>query len=212
MATNSESDSARLLYALNGGTQDSLLEGFLLDFIHGGDSDFAITDESDSDDNGEEDHGIVFDEINSSLCSDNEDDESGGNAGPGGVQVGIASLLQLPEVNNVTVDIDRSAEMQKIKNFDCKCKKKSKENVDRLHVSCSQQLDPDVIWETRMDMAALSKDQKDMVILGIIKTCMNDSEITQSTKRVNVKRKFSRSTYMVNAIVVCRATFCFVYG
>ena len=53
-------EEARLLSALNGGTQDGLLEGFILDFIHGGsDSDFELTDD-------EEDHGIVFDQINSS--------------------------------------------------------------------------------------------------------------------------------------------------
>ena len=64
MATNSEVDTrARLLYGLNGGTlQDKdkdLLQGFLLDFIHGdGDSDLDLTDESDEE---EDDHGIVFD-------------------------------------------------------------------------------------------------------------------------------------------------------
>lgn len=205
-------NTSRLVKALNnGGTaQDSILEGFLLDFIHGGsDSDIELTDGSDSED---DDHGIVFDQINSGVCSDDEDDESGGTAGPGGVQVGIAPLLLLPQVNNIAVDTDRPTEMEKIRNFDCKCGKRSKENKERPHVSCSQQLDADMIWESRMDMAALSKDHKDMFLLGIIKTCMNDSEMTQSTKKVNTKRKINRSTYMVNAVVVCRATFCFVYG
>ena len=207
------SSTTRLVQALNGGTDGSILESFLLDFIHGG-SDSELTDESDSED---EDHGIVFDKINSSLCpDDDDDDESGGTAGPGGVQVGIASLLLLPEVNNVAVDSERPAEMEKIRNFDCKCQKKSqkrsKENIEPQHVSCSKQLDADVIWETRTDMASLTKDQRDMVLMGIIKTCMNDSEMTQSTKQINTKRKINRSTYMVNATVVCRATFCFVYG
>ena len=215
MATNSEVDTrARLLYGLNGGTlQDKdkdLLQGFLLDFIHGdGDSDLDLTDESDEE---EDDHGIIFDKINSSACSDNDDDETGGTAGPGGVQVGIASLLASAEINNLAIDPDRPAEMEKILNFDCKCQKRSKGSVDRPHVSCSQQLDPDVIWQTRMEMGALSKDQKDLVILGFIKACMNSSEMTQSTKKVNNKRKINRTMYMTDAIVVCRATFCFVFG
>ena len=205
MATNFE--SARVLGALNGGSEGALLEGFILDIIHGGsDSELELTDETDDDGDG-----VVFDKINSSLCCE-EDEESGGTAGPGGVQVGIASLLCLPEVNSVAVDTDRSAEMEKIINFDCGCQQRAKENAEQPRVSCSKRLNPDFIWETRTDMAALTREQKDLVILTCIKTCMNDSEMTQSTKKVNKKRKFNRSTYMVNGIVVCRGTFCFVYG
>ena len=102
---------------------------------------------------------------------------------PGGVQVGIASLLELPEVNYIAVETDRPAELEKIRNFDCKCERRSKENAERPHVSCSQQIDPDVIWETRTGMAGLTREQQDMVIMGIIKTCMNDSEMTQQENK-----------------------------
>ena len=86
-----------------------------------------------------------------------------------GVHVGIASLLELPEINNAAVETDRPAELEKIRNFDCNCERQSKDNAERPPVFCSQQIDPDVIWHGWM-------------------------------------------TWMVNTTVVCRATFCFVYG
>ena len=121
------SDSTRLLKALNGGKENKNdLEGFLLDFINGdGGSDLELS-ESDESDCEDEDHGVVFDQINNSLCSHNEDDdddESGGKAAPGGGQVGIALLLELPEVNYIAVETDRPAELEKIRNFDCKCER-----------------------------------------------------------------------------------------
>ena len=124
----------------------------------------------------------------------------------------LDSCMEFDETNSSLCSEPSPAEMEKIINFDCKCQRKQKENSERQPGSCSQKLDPDVIWETRRDMAALSRDHRDLVLLGIIKTCMNDSDMTRSTKKVNTKRQISRSTYMVNAVVVCRPTFCFVYG
>ena len=108
-----------------------------------------------------------------------------------------------------------AAEMAKIRNFDCKCQRKrhNKENSGQqtsFNASCSQNLDPAVIMETRREMAALPRDHRDMVLLAIITTCMNDSEMTRCTKKV--ERRFDRSTYKVNSVVVCRDTLCFVYG
>ena len=210
----SNNTASRLVQGLNAGAEDSILEGFILDFIHGGSDSEWLSDESDDDE--DEDGGTVFDHVNTSLCSEsdnNQDDESGGNAGPGGIQVGIVdSLLRSEEVTNVAVASDRTAEMLKIKNFECKCQENRKENSLLPSVSCSQKLDPEMICDTRMETAALTREQRDMFLLGIIKTCMNDSEMTQSTKQLNGKRKFIRSTYMVNTTVVCRATFLFVYG
>ena len=163
-----------------------------MDFMH---SDPDILSESDESDEEDEDD-MVFDQINcdTSACFDNNaDDESGGNAPPGGVNVDITALLKLPEVNHVAVDSDRPAEMQKIRNFHCGCQEGRKENSDIQPLSCSQRLDPDMICDTRMEMAALSKEQKDMVVMGIIKTCMNDSEMTQRAKQINGKRKINRS-------------------
>ena len=142
-----DTDTARLLNALNGGTTDGrILESFLLDFING---DTVVSDE----DSGDSEDDIVIDEINSS-CSDNEDDESGGTAAPGGVQVGIEKLLVLPEITDVAVDTDEAAEMEKINNFDCKCHDRLKENSAHQPLSCSKKLDAVMMYNTRMDMAA----------------------------------------------------------
>lgn len=217
LAATMDAKSTRLLKALNGGEHKNDLEDFLLDFINSdGGSDLELS-ESDGSDCEDEDHGVVFDQISNSLCShseddDDDDDESGGKAAPGGVHVGIASLLELPEVNNIAVETDRKAELEKIMSFDCKCERRCKENAERPHVSCSQQIQPEVIWETRIGMAGLTREQQDMVIMGTIKTCMNDSEMTQSSKKINKKRTFTRSTWTINTVVVCRAAFCFIYG
>ena len=204
--------TARLVNALNGRTADSsILEGFILDFFNDGSN--VVSDESDGDSDGDD---TEFDPIHSSVCSDNDedDDESGGTAGPGGIQVGIAPLLpeQLPELNDVAVESDLPTEMAKIRSFDCKCHERRKENSEHKPESCSKKLKEDMIYQSRMEMHALTKDERDMFLLGVIKTCMNDSEMTQCSNQVNTKRKINRSTYMINAMVVCRATFCFVYG
>ena len=212
----SSNNSSRLVQGLNAGAEKSILEEFLLAFIHDG-SDSEWVSDQDEDDDDDDDGGIVFDQVNTSLCSEsdnnNQGDESGGNAGPGGVQLGfVDSLVTSEEVTNVAPASDRTEEMTKIRNFDCKCKEYRKENSQLQPVSCSKKLDPEMICDTRMETAALTREQRDMFLLGIIKTCMNDSEMTQSTKQLNGKRKFIRSTYMVNTTVVCRATFLFVYG
>ena len=42
-----------------------------------------------------------------------------------------------------------------------------------------------MIYNARMDMAELTKEQRDMVLLGIIKTITNDSKMAQRSKKVN---------------------------
>ena len=200
--------TTRLVNALNGGTaNNSILEEFILDFFNDGS---VVSDESDEDSDGDD---TEFDPIQNSYSSDNED-ETGGTAAPGGVQLSIAPLLpeQLAGLNDVVVECDRPAEMDKIRSFDCKCNERRKENSGHKPVSCSQKLDADMIYQNRIEIQALTKDERDMFMLGVIKTCMNDSEMTQSSKQVNKKRKIIRSTYMINTVVVCRATFCFVHG
>ena len=211
---DNSSKSSRLVQGLNAGAEKTILEEFLLAFMDDGNESEWLSDESSDDDDEGGAGGIVFDQVKN-LCSesDNNKEESGGNAGPGGIQFGIVdSLLRSEEVGCVAAASDRTEEMLKIRNFDCKCQARRKENSEQPPVSCSKKLKPELIFDRRMETAALTREQRDLFLLGIIQACVNDSELTQRPKNRNTTRKFTRSTYTVNSIVICRATFLFVYG
>ena len=67
--------------------------------------------------------------------SDSESEDGEEDNDHGTVAVGIENILR--SVDTVTVDTDCTKEMDKIRNFDCKCQQRRKENSEQA-VSCSQ--------------------------------------------------------------------------
>ncbi|XP_064651551.1 uncharacterized protein LOC135502539 [Lineus longissimus] len=63
-----------------------------------------------------------------------------------------------------------------------------------------------------MDMAALSDDERDLVLVGMISSLSTFSEETQRPRqKVNTKRKHQWTRYMLQGVRVCRSTFIFVH-
>ena len=117
------------------------------------------------------------------------------------------------EVSNDTdTDYFYEKEMLKIRKFDCKCQERRKENSARSPISCSKKLSEEDIYNTRLDYVALSSECRDIAIMAVYHALTNDSDMTQTTKSINHKRKRNRTTYMIKGIVICRETFCFCMG
>ena len=69
-------------------------------------------------------------------------------------------------ISIVTFDGDKDREMGKIRNFDCKCYTRRKENSLHGRQSCSQKLSPDIMYNIRLDSLAAEKEWQDMRIIG----------------------------------------------
>ena len=114
----------------------------------------------------------------------------------------------MQEVDFINANIDK--ELTKIDDFHCECTRRGK-NLENK-VSCSKKLSRDFIAKVRMEMAALTDDERDLVLVAKISSLANFSEMTQQSKRTDNKRRGHQKTvYMVEGQTVCRDTFRFVH-
>ncbi|XP_055076286.2 uncharacterized protein [Misgurnus anguillicaudatus] len=117
-------------------------------------------------------------------------------------------------ISVVTFEGDEDREMQKIRNFDCKCYTRRKENPHGRQ-SCSQKLSPDIMYNIRMDSLAAEKEWQDMRIIGHLEAnrrTVLTSEMITSKKKAPTKRKCARTTYFIGGIEICKNTFVFLMG
>lgn len=80
---------------------------------------------------------------------------------------------------------------------------------------CYTQFTAEEMLQCRLDMAELTSDEKDMLLLGIISCVTNISGTTECSKRAKDdkhERQRQRSYYMKNGKKVCRDTFMFLYS
>ncbi|XP_013999733.1 uncharacterized protein [Salmo salar] len=104
-------------------------------------------------------------------------------------------------------------EMDKIRQFDCKCGEGRKEDNEG---SCTKKLYPDRIYKYRRNMASLTQRLRDIAILGVLNTiapiltvgakpqCSKTGEQTQ--------RNPQTLPYLVGGVPVCEESFLFIYG
>ncbi|MEQ2198739.1 hypothetical protein XENOCAPTIV_017510 [Xenoophorus captivus] len=114
-----------------------------------------------------------------------------------------------------TFEENRNSEMEKIRNFDCKCYGRRKENSSLGTQSCSRKLSPEIMYNIRMDSLAAEREWQDMRIIGHLEAnsrTVETSAMTTSTKKTTRKRKHARTTYSIGGIKVCRNTFQFLMG
>ncbi|MEQ2246333.1 hypothetical protein ILYODFUR_037316 [Ilyodon furcidens] len=105
--------------------------------------------------------------------------------------------------------------MEKIRNFDCKCYGRRKENSLLGTQSCSRKLSPELMYNIRMDSLAAEREWQDMRIIGHLEAnqhTLETSAMSTSTKKTPRKRKHARTTYSIGGIEVCRNTFQFLMG
>ena len=101
----------------------------------------------------------------------------------------------------------------KIESFDCKCNSRRKVDSQRAPLSCSRKLPSEVIYKSRLDFHAMTRETRDFAVMAVVHSLMRDSEQTVSTKKTNGKRQRTRvQDYLIKGIVVCRETFCFCLG
>ncbi|MEQ2271120.1 hypothetical protein XENORESO_021997 [Xenotaenia resolanae] len=99
--------------------------------------------------------------------------------------------------------------MEKVRNFDCKCYGRRKENSSLGTQSCSRKLSPVLMYNIRMDSLAAEMEWQDMRIIGHLEANRRTAEtsaLPTSTKKTPRKRK---QTYSIGGIKVCRNTFQF---
>ncbi|CAK6972703.1 uncharacterized protein LOC125271036 [Scomber scombrus] len=118
-------------------------------------------------------------------------------------------------ISVVTFEGDKDSEMEKIRNFDCKCYTRRKENSIQERQSCSHKLSPEVMYSIRMDSLAAEREWQDMRIIGHLEAnrrSVSISELTTSTKKAQLKRKRARTTFSIGGNEVCKNTFLFLMG
>ncbi|XP_072289002.1 uncharacterized protein [Eucyclogobius newberryi] len=104
-------------------------------------------------------------------------------------------------------------ELEKIRNFDCKCYSRRKENSLLSSKSCSGKLTPELMYKLRSDSLAAEREWQDMRIIGHMEANRRSvitSELTTSTKKPQKKRKFARTSFFIGGTEVCRSTFLFL--
>ena len=82
------------------------------------------------------------------------------------------------------INADNDTEPTKIDDFYCECTRRGK-NLENK-VSCSKKLSRDFIAKVRMEMAALTDDKRDLVLVPKISSLANFSEMTQWSKRTDI--------------------------
>lgn len=118
-------------------------------------------------------------------------------------------------ISTVTCEGDKDSEMEKIRNFDCKCYVRRKENSLIGTHSCSDKLSPELMYSIRLDSLAAEREWQDMRIIGHLEAnrrTVVTSDMTTSTKKPQTKRKRPRTTYSIGGNEVCRNTFQFLMG
>lgn len=143
------------------------------------------------------------------LAEDEDDEESLGLAAEE-LECKISEAI-----STVTFEGDKDREMEKIRNFDCKCYGRRKENSLLGTQSCSHKLSPELMYNIRMDSLSAEREWQDMRIIGHLEAnrrTVVTSEMTTSTKKPPVKRKQPRTSYLIGGNEVCRNTFQFLMG
>lgn len=108
------------------------------------------------------------------------------------------------------VNPDTQKELELIENFRCECTRRGK-NLENKK-SCSSKLDKELIARVRMEMSALTDNERDLVLIAKISTLSNFSEMTKRSKRTdNKRRQHQKTVYMMEGQEVCRDTFRFVH-
>ncbi|KAG7481875.1 hypothetical protein JOB18_007261 [Solea senegalensis] len=118
-------------------------------------------------------------------------------------------------ISTVTFEGKKDRELEKIRNFDCKCYGRRKEDSLLGTQSCSRRLPPELMYNIRMDSLAAEKHWQDMRIIGHLEAnrrTVVTSQMTTSRKRPAIKRKSPRTTYLIGGNEVCRNTFQFLMG
>ncbi|KAL7390188.1 hypothetical protein ABVT39_016614 [Epinephelus coioides] len=118
-------------------------------------------------------------------------------------------------ISTVTFEGDKDSKMEKIRNFDCKCYGRRKENSLLGTQSCSHKLSPELMYNIRMDSLAAEREWRDMRIIGHLEAnrrTVVTSETTTSTKKPPTKRTHPQTTYFIGGNEVCRNTFQFLMG
>lgn len=78
---------------------------------------------------------------------------------------------------------------------------------------CYNTLDQDKVTEIRDNMKALTDYERDLILLGILSTGMNQSTMTCSQKRSKqTERQRQRTVYCIEGKRVCRETFKYVHA
>lgn len=104
------------------------------------------------------------------------------------------------------VDTDKEAEMRKIADKSCGCKKFE-------DGQCMNLISDELIYTIRLNMSEKSESEKDLMLLAIISTIGGRSEKTQCSRRKLQKdREKPRGNYQVDGVPVCRIAFEFIYG
>ena len=101
-------------------------------------------------------------------------------------------------------------EMDKIRNFMCRCTKRRKENQP-TKASCLEKLNPDDIYDRRQQMLMLSADMRDMVIFGHYDTHVRRTELTSDNKKTPTKRKAAWTGYYIGDVNICRSSYMFMH-
>jgi hypothetical protein len=105
---------------------------------------------------------------------------------------------------------DNVVELERIDNFKCECTKRGKNLENKI--SCSKKLSADSIAKLRMEMAAFTDDERDIVLIAKISSLANFSQYTKRSKRKdNKERAHPRATYLIEGQPVCRSTFIFAH-
>ncbi|MEQ2174179.1 hypothetical protein GOODEAATRI_005201 [Goodea atripinnis] len=105
--------------------------------------------------------------------------------------------------------------MEKIRNFDCKCYRRRKENSSLGTQSSSPKLSPQIMYNIQMDSLAAEREWQNMRIIRHLepnRCTLETSAMTTSTKKTPRKRKHARTTYSIGGIEVCQNTFQFLMG
>ena len=148
------------------------------------------------------------DELPRSSASHTEAEEDDEDEDDPVVMVNIGEdLLDSIDSGN-GVSSEETVEKERIENYICssRCSLYNGQH-------CYQSLDKMQVRDMRLNMQALTDYDKDLILIGKVSTCMNQSEMTASTKRKGQKvREHQRTTYHVEGQRVCRETFKFVHG
>lgn len=78
--------------------------------------------------------------------------------------------------------------------------------------TCSDLFDEDDILTYRYRILELSKQEKDLVILGLLMSHTAMGEMTKSSKRKQTERQRDRSQYFYRDEKICTEMFRFIHG
>lgn len=113
--------------------------------------------------------------------------------------------VQEDDVELMEVYISEQSKVQKFYADTCKCKLGTDEKA------CSLSLTVDEFVDCRNNCIELSSAELDLVILGIIHSCLNCDDISISSRKENM-RKNDRMAYFYHGKRICMRTFLFLHN